>query len=274
MEQTYITCSIYLRAWGLSMAQHVRRLLLMRHPQESMLTLFKRQVQGFAYLLFHPYYLKRMIIREIVYGRRYESKQGWVEWQIFDSYTSAPQHGSEVSLARPLNIARIKIISGMVKNVGSNLKVLDVGCGDGAIGEAIRKMGNTVVSLELPKVAVLAKKHYKVPLIVAGDAEHLPFRKEAFDAVLSSELMEHLWDPHSFVEETYKVLRDNGHLIVATPEGPESLRYDAHKHYFTVETLKKMLCDKFVLCEFKRLGPICAPTSTIILLFRKVLAGN
>lgn len=256
------------------MAHHVRRLLLMKHPQESVLMVLKKQIQGFAYLLFHPHYLRRIIIREIIYGRRFKSKQGWVEWQIFDSYTSTPQHGSGISLARPLNVARIRIISSMVRDIGDSLNVLDVGCGDGAIGEAIRKMGDNVVSVELPKVAVLAKSRYKVPSIVAGDAEHLPFRRETFDAVLSSELLEHLWDPHKFIEEAYKVLKNGGCLIIATPEGPESLRYDAHKHYFTVEILKNMLSDKFNLYEFKRLGPICAPTSTIILSFCKIPYGK
>ena len=81
--------------------------------------------------------------------------------------------------------------------------------------------------------------------------------------------MEHLWNPHSFFDEAHRVLKANGHLIIETPEGRESLRYDSHKYYFTVEVLKQMLGTRFNVCEVKRLKPIGVPTPTIILLLRK-----
>ena len=90
-----------------------------------------------------------------------------------------------------------------------------------------------------------------------------------FDVVLASEILEHLWNPHSFVDEAYRVLKENGHLIISTPEGIDSLRYDAHKYYFTVESLRQMLSARFDLCEVKRLKPAGTATPTIILLFRK-----
>jgi len=81
--------------------------------------------------------------------------------------------------------------------------------------------------------------------------------------------MEHLWNPHSLIDEAYRVLKADGHLIVSTPEGVEGLRYDAHKYYFTVEILERMLGAKFDLNEVKRLKPVFTATPTIILLFRK-----
>ena len=172
--------------------------------------------------------------------------------------------------ASSLNVARIKTISGMVSRLGNGLRVLDVGCGDGVISKPIWKMGNHVTSIELPTIATLAKK-CQVPSVVAGDAEQLAFAANSFDVVLASEVVEHLWNPHSFFDEVYRVLRAKGHLIIETPEGRESLRYDDHKHYFTVERLKQMLGARFTLREVKRLKTILgAPTPTIILLLRKI----
>jgi 2-polyprenyl-3-methyl-5-hydroxy-6-metoxy-1,4-benzoquinol methylase len=165
-------------------------------------------------------------------------------------------------------VARIQIFSDMVSRLGDGLRVLDVGCGEGAIGEPIWKMGNYVISVELPTIATLAHR-CGVPLVVAGDAEHLTFASNSFDVVLASEVVEHLWNPPSFLDEAYRVLRANGHLIISTPEGREGLRYDSHKHYFTAEGLKQMLRARFTLCEVKRLKPTSAPTPTIILLLRK-----
>ena len=233
-----------------------------------MLKMLKRQVQGFTYLLSHPLQLKRLIIRETRYGQRHRSKRRWVEWQKYNAYIATPQHSTAVAHARPLNVARVKTISDMVSRLGNGLRVLDVGCGDGVVSEPIRKMGNYVTSLELPKIATLAHR-CRVPLIVAGDAEQLAFASNSFDVVLASEVVEHLWNPHSFLDEAHRVLRANGHLIISTPEGRAGLRYDSHKYYFTVEGLKQLLGARFTVCEVKRLKPIGAPTPTIILLLRK-----
>lgn len=226
-------------------------------------------IHGFIYLLMHPLQLKHIIIRETRYRFRYRSKQKWVEWQLYDASMSTPQHSTAVAHARPLNVERVQTISDMVSRIGNGLSVLDVGCGDGAIGEPLREMGNRVISVELPKIVKLAQSR-RVPLLVAGDAEHLAFASESLDVVIASEVVEHLWDPISFFNEAYRVLRRNGYLVMSTPEGLESLRYDSHKHYFTVEELKRMLGARFSLQEVKRLKPLGAPTPTLILLFRKL----
>lgn len=236
--------------------------------REPMSKILKRQVQGLAFLLSHPLQLKRIIIRETRYRQRYQSKRRWVEWQKYDTCMAAAQHSTAVARARPLNVQRIQTIADMVSRLGNGLMVLDVGCGDGAISKYLWKMGNYVTSVDLPYIVTLAHKS-QVPLVVAGDAEQLTFASNSFDVVLASEVVEHLWNPHSFLDEAYRVLRENGHLIISTPEGKESLRYDSHKYYFTVEGLTQMLGARFTLREVKRLKPIGAPTPTIILLLRK-----
>lgn len=184
------------------------------------------------------------------------------------------QANPAVMHASLLNAARVQTVSDMVSHIGNGLKVLDVGCGDGAMGEPIRKMGNSVISLELPTIATLAHR-CGVPSIVAGDAEHLTFASNSFDVVLASEVMEHLWNPHNFLDEAHRVLRANGHLIIETPEGRGGLHYDDHKHYFTVERLKQMLGARFAVCEVKRLKATgSAQTPTIILLLRKSSSGK
>jgi 2-polyprenyl-3-methyl-5-hydroxy-6-metoxy-1,4-benzoquinol methylase len=236
-----------------------------------MLEMLKRNVQGFPYLLSHPSQLKRLIIRETLYRQRYRNKQQWVEWQKYgcSRHIYLMQACPAMMHASSLNVARIQIFSDIVSSLGNSLRVLDVGCGEGAIGEPILKMGNYVISVELPTIATLAHS-CGVPIVVAGDAEHLTFASNSFDVVIASEVLEHLWNPHNFFDEAYRVLRANGHLIIETPEGKGSLLYDDHKNYFTVELLKQMLGARFTICEVERLKATgCAQTPTIILLLRK-----
>lgn len=234
-----------------------------------MLTLLKKHIQGFTYLLLHPIQLKHIVIRETLYRQRHRNRRGWVEWQKYDTYTAAAQHSTAIAYARPLNLARIQTFSTMVSSIGNGLMVLDVGCGDGVISEPLSKLGNNVTSIDLPTITKIAHKR-KVSLVVSGDAEKLAFASGSFDLVLASEVVEHLWNPQSFLDEAYRVLKPKGYLIVETPEGIEGLRYDAHKNYFTVEILKRMLGEKFSAREVKHFSPEWgAPTSTIIVLFRK-----
>ena len=57
---------------------------------------------------------------------------------------------------------------------------------------------------------------------------------------------------------------------MSTPEGKAGLRYDSHKHYFTVEILKQIFGARFTVIDVKRLTAVGTPTPTIIALFRKL----
>jgi 2-polyprenyl-3-methyl-5-hydroxy-6-metoxy-1,4-benzoquinol methylase len=242
--------------------------------QESvMLKALKKQLQGTIYLLTHPRQLKWIIVRETYYGDRKRSKQKWVEWQKYDAqmHIAMIQAHKDAISENELNSARIEIFTKMIRQIGENLEVLDVGCGDGVLTEPVWNMGNNVTSVELPEIAKLTQK-CRIPTIVAGDAEQLAFASESFDVVLASEMVEHLWQPQNFLDEACRVLKADGYLIVETPEGKEGLQYDSHRHYFTVERLTRMLSPRFVLCELKRLKATgSAQTPTIILLLHKSL---
>jgi len=50
-----------------------------------------------------------------------------------------------------------------------------------------------------------------------GFAEELPYEDGAFDAVLQSELLEHVKEPERVLSEGLRVLKPNGHLIIGVP---------------------------------------------------------
>jgi 2-polyprenyl-3-methyl-5-hydroxy-6-metoxy-1,4-benzoquinol methylase len=236
-----------------------------------MLETLKKLLHGFPYLLSHPQQLKRLIVRETLYRRRYRNKQQWVEWQKYgcSRHIQLMQEHPDTINTSELNSARMQIFSNIISRIGKGLTVLDVGAGDGVISGPIWKMGNDVISIELPKIAIIAHE-CGVPSVVASDAEHLTFASNSFDVVIASEVLEHLWNPHNFFDEADRVLKDGGYLLIETPEGEGSLLYDDHKNFFTVESVKQVLGANFILCEVERLAATgCAQTPTIILLLRK-----
>ncbi len=227
------------------------------------------RAKGFGHLLWHPQQLRHLIIREVRFKDRFSSKKSWIAWQKYNSARAEAAFRSKEALMRPFNIARLKTISHIFTELGNDLIVLDVGGGDGVLGEHLWKKGNLVTSVDLPSVAGRVHKCQGL-LTTAGDAELLPFASDTFDVVLASEIVEHLWNPNNFFEEAYRVLKTDGKLIISTPEGKEGLRYDSHKSFFTVEQLSQILHTKFGFINFKRLKAISTQTPTIILLFQKL----
>ena len=52
---------------------------------------------------------------------------------------------------------------------------------------------------------------------VIADAHALPFGRDQFDCVFSTEVMEHLRDPFVFIHEVNRVLRTEGEAVVTVP---------------------------------------------------------
>jgi 2-polyprenyl-3-methyl-5-hydroxy-6-metoxy-1,4-benzoquinol methylase len=236
-----------------------------------MLENLKTRIHGLAYLFSHPSQLRWILIRETQFGNRHRSKRDWVEWQKYDAnlHISMMRAHPDAQRLSSLNQSRINIFSDMISSVGNGLSILDVGCGDGVIGEPMLEMGNSVTSVELPAIATLTQK-CRVPAVVGGDAEQLAFASNVFDMIIASEVVEHLWNPESFFDEAYRVLRAGGYLIIETPEGEGGLRYDSHRYFFTEESLAQGLGSRFKLCEVRSLAATgSAQTATIIVLFRK-----
>lgn len=98
--------------------------------------------------------------------------------------------------------------------------VLDIGCGDGTAAATAAPFlaGHRVVGVDWSQDA-LRRARTRVPYAIRGELADggLPFAKETADAVLFSEVVEHLVDPDGALDEIRRVLRPGGHLMLSTP---------------------------------------------------------
>jgi 2-polyprenyl-3-methyl-5-hydroxy-6-metoxy-1,4-benzoquinol methylase len=97
-------------------------------------------------------------------------------------------------------------------------RVLDLGCRDGALAEALGLSSQEVFGVDIDSHALetAAKGHRLIPC-VANLWAPLPFRSGTFDLVLAGEVLEHLPFPETMVEEVARVLRFGGTLIGSVP---------------------------------------------------------
>ncbi|MFE0100010.1 class I SAM-dependent methyltransferase [Streptomyces sp. NPDC059009] len=98
--------------------------------------------------------------------------------------------------------------------------VLDIGCGDGRAARTAAPLlaGHRVVGVDWSQDA-LRRAQAHLPYAIRGELTDggLPFADGAADAVLFSEVIEHLVDPDSALDELRRVLRPGGHLMLSTP---------------------------------------------------------
>jgi 2-polyprenyl-3-methyl-5-hydroxy-6-metoxy-1,4-benzoquinol methylase len=97
--------------------------------------------------------------------------------------------------------------------------ILDLGCGDGNFSESISRLGFDVIGIDASASAISkAQKRDGTYLIgsVYDDLSEQIGRKEV-DAVISIEVIEHLYDPKLFIYQINKILKENGVLIITTP---------------------------------------------------------
>lgn len=106
----------------------------------------------------------------------------------------------------------------IVKLVGSNKKVLDVGCDVGLIGKLLLKNKNQVYGLDIsPSAVKKAEKNGLKALTLNIETQPLPFKNNYFDVVLLAEILEHLFDPDLLLTKIKTKLKKGGGLIITTP---------------------------------------------------------
>jgi glycosyltransferase involved in cell wall biosynthesis len=135
-------------------------------------------------------------------------------WALRNSLESADYDdrafNSRIPIQRFWQRRRYAIVLGMLGHADA---VLDVGCGSSKILEALPH----AVGLDL-NFKPLRFRRQTNRLVVNGDVHRLPFHDDAFDAVICSEMLEHVPFDSRIFTELSRVLRPGGTLVVGTPD--------------------------------------------------------
>ena len=105
--------------------------------------------------------------------------------------------------------------------LGANVRVLDVGCGNGFTCGEFLKRGCKVVGIDLSRegieIARLAHPTGRFELLPADDKLLANLREEPFDLVISTEVVEHLYAPREYARGCFNALKPGGRFICTTP---------------------------------------------------------
>lgn len=108
-------------------------------------------------------------------------------------------------------------------------KILDVGCGDGIVGEYLIKNYNSeVYGIDISEDAIEKAKKKNVKAQVGSSENKLPFEDGTFDTVFWGDNIEHLFEPIATAKEIKRVLKKDGRLILSCP----NMGYWRYRLYF------------------------------------------
>jgi ubiquinone/menaquinone biosynthesis C-methylase UbiE len=136
-----------------------------------------------------------------LFGLRNSVRAADYDHRAFDSW---------IPLQRYWQRERFRIIQRFVTEASL---ILDIGCGTSRIVQNIPN----VVGMD---IAIRKLRWLRTPgrWLLQGDLGRLPFQDEAFDAVICSEVIEHMLREHVHLEEFVRVIRPGGLLILSTPD--------------------------------------------------------
>ena len=94
--------------------------------------------------------------------------------------------------------------------------MLDVGCGTGNYAAALTNATGCRVSGVDPSQRMLDRARMpRRGILVQGSAD-LPFPRDSFDVVMSTDVIHHIGDRDAYFSEVARVLRPSGHIVTVT----------------------------------------------------------
>lgn len=163
--------------------------------------------------------------------------------------------------------------------------ILDLGCGNGAIDLALLEDGYDIYGIDSSKSGIeIANKEYE-KLNKNDKTKHFFYQdfdeqireeicERSYDTVISSQVIEHVYSPNSFIKTCASFLPVEGTLIITTPyhgylknlmlalTGKFDKHFTAlweggHIKFWSKKTLEKLLTDNgFKIKEFRGIGRV------------------
>lgn len=155
-------------------------------------------------------------------------------------------------------------------------KVMDLGCGNGSGAQMLHEHGWDVTGVDIAEdgIAIAQTEFPKVRFDVGSVYDDLAAQYGRFPAVISLEVVEHLYDPARYAEVMYDLLEDGGTAVLSTPYHGylkhlalavaghtdahfNPLELGGHIKFWSITTIHALLTQAgFRNLEFQRVGRI------------------
>lgn len=121
----------------------------------------------------------------------------------------------------------------LADNGVSTGRLLDYGCGSGALSSAYVQRGYQVTACDIsPQMLAVAQREHGNAirwLPIDPQQAQLPFEDASYEAVIVSSVLEYVPDPEHLLREFQRVLAPGGVLLCSVPDERHALRQDERR---------------------------------------------
>jgi 2-polyprenyl-6-hydroxyphenyl methylase/3-demethylubiquinone-9 3-methyltransferase len=174
-------------------------------------------------------------------------------------------------------------------HIPSGARVFDLGCGNGALARRLKGLGYSVTGVDPSEsgIAIARKADTDLRLEVGNAYEDLAARYGRFPALVSLEVVEHVYYPRKFAKCVHDLLEPGGIALISTPyhgymknlalalSGKMDWHYTAlwdhgHIKFWSVKTLTDLFTEQALIrTRVRRVGRIPVLAKSMILVFKK-----
>jgi 2-polyprenyl-6-hydroxyphenyl methylase / 3-demethylubiquinone-9 3-methyltransferase len=147
-----------------------------------------------------------------------------IEKRMLDLGVSSASPGAKENRSRGLSLSSEGASRGLRPLEG--VSVVDIGCGGGLVTEPIARLGANILGVDMALEGIeVAKSHMLMDPILADSGnlryqvaavEHLVRDGCAYDVVLALEIVEHVTEPQSFLQDCASLVKPGGILVIST----------------------------------------------------------
>ncbi len=106
----------------------------------------------------------------------------------------------------------------LVQKLDGVRSICDLGCGNGHIAGRLASLGYKVTGIDASRSGIsIAQRAYPNVNFIEGFINQNAIGVEDFDLVLSSDVIEHLYQPSDLLEAAFSLLKPRGHVLIGTP---------------------------------------------------------
>jgi SAM-dependent methyltransferase len=184
-----------------------------------------------------------------------KKKLKWrIEKNLYAYYLTNSRYNNPHRSKTLINLLRNYII---MPPMSSGTRILDVGCGNGHFLYLFRQNGWETHGTEISEISA----KYAESLgnkIFNGELKAARYPRKHFDVIVINHVLEHIANPREMLLECYNILKNDGTLIVATPNRDcfdsrflsnswHDIHVPCHLYLFNIQCLKTYLQG----CNFK-----------------------
>jgi SAM-dependent methyltransferase len=116
--------------------------------------------------------------------------------------------------------------------------VLEIGCSRGFFLQEGKNQGYQTYGIDISLSSLKSgKKINPENNFIRGDGECIPFKNETFDAIVAIHSIEHMPNPLQVIQESFRMLKLNGILIIITPN-KESIILNLFSRFMKYTSIK------------------------------------